>query len=176
MRRMLALTGAVVVGLAGCAGADEDELKEWMSEVRRDVRPMVQPIPAPKKFEPYVYDRMAQDEPFNPVKIEAALQKLAARSSSGIKPDMDRRREALEAFPLDSLKMVGTLQKDATRVALLRVDGSVFQARVGNYVGQNFGVITRITETDVAIKEIVQDAAGEWVERMSTLQLQENQR
>ncbi|WP_085318406.1 pilus assembly protein PilP [Derxia lacustris] len=176
MRRALASICLLALGLGGCVGADQDELKAWMSEVRRDMRPQVQPIPAPKKFEPFVYAKADDDDPFNPVKIEAALQKLAARSSTGIKPDLDRRREALEAFPLDTLKMVGTLQKDAVRVALLRADGGIFQAHTGNYVGQNFGVITRITETEVTIKEIVQDASGEWVERISTLQLQENQR
>ncbi|HEU4621094.1 MAG TPA: pilus assembly protein PilP [Burkholderiaceae bacterium] len=168
--------GSAAGWLVGCSSGDQDELKNWMAEVRRTTQPVVQPIPEPKKFEPFVYEQKGALEPFSVAKLDAALQKLAARSSSGLRPDMDRRREPLEAFPLDTIQMVGTMQRDNQRVALLRVDKSVYQAKVGNYAGQNFGVITKISETEVALKEIVQDAAGEWVERTSTLQLQETKR
>ena len=89
---------------------------------------------------------------------------------------MDRRREPLEAFPLDTIHMVGVLRRPDAVAALLQVDRVVYQARVGNYIGQNFGVITKITEGEVTLKETVQDSSGDWVERITTLQLQESKK
>ena len=100
----------------------------------------------------------------------------SAKSTSGFAPDLSRRKEPLEAYPIDTIAMVGTLQRPNLRYALLRADGVVYQIKVGNYIGQNFGIVTRIDENEVALKEVVQDAAGEWVERTTTLQLQENKR
>lgn len=90
-----------------------------------------------------------------------------------IAPELNRRKEPLEAYPLDAMSMVGTLDRGGKRVALLRVDKLLYQVRVGDHLGQNYGRITKITEGDVALREIVQDAAGEWIERNSELQLQE---
>ncbi|AMO98314.1 pilus assembly, PilP family protein [Collimonas arenae] len=102
-----------------------------------------------------------------------ALAKLQGKSN-GLKPNLDRRRETLENYPLDTIKMVGTLQKVGLSYALLQVDKTVFQAKVGNYIGQNFGMVTAINESEVTLKEIVQDASGEWVERDAKLALQES--
>ena len=101
------------------------------------------------------------------------MARLKAESSNGLKPNLERRREALEEFPLDTLKMVGLIEDRRSKNALIQVDKTVYQARVGNYLGQNFGMITKITETEVEMKEVVQDAAGEWVERTAKLELQE---
>lgn len=101
---------------------------------------------------------------------------MQANSNSGLKPDFDRRKEPLENYPLDTIRMVGTLQKPGLNYALLQVDKSVFQAKVGNYIGENFGMITKITESEVELKEIVRDASGEWVERQAKLELQENKK
>ena len=84
--------------------------------------------------------------------------------------------QAITAYPLDTLKMVGTLERPGLSYALLQVDKAVFQVKVGNYIGQNFGMITSITETDVNVKEIVQDASGDWVERKAKLELQETKK
>jgi len=105
--------------------------------------------------------------------LTALLQRLAEKSSKGKKPDLDRRREPLEAYPLDSIKMVGVMQKGKLTYALITADQTLHQVKIGNYVGQNFGMVTQVTETEVLIKELVQDAAGDWVERDATLQLQE---
>jgi type IV pilus assembly protein PilP len=88
-----------------------------------------------------------------------------------LQPDLRRPREPLEDFPLDQIRMVGTI-KGGTIVALLKVNGSTLKAQVGNHIGQNFGVVTRITETELFLTETVQDAAGEWVERPAKLILQ----
>jgi len=86
---------------------------------------------------------------------------------------MKRRREPLEAYPLDALMMVGSVQRGGAPSALLRADSLLYQVKVGDYIGQNYGRVTRITETEIVLREIVQDTVGEWVERTSTLTLQE---
>jgi type IV pilus assembly protein PilP len=161
--------------LSGCSGSNE-ELRQWMADTRKDMKPVTPTLAEPKTFEPFLYKDQADIDPFDPSKITNALKALSAKSSSGLAPDLSRRREPLEAYPIDTITMVGTLQRPTLRYALLRADNVVYQARVGNYVGQNFGIITRIDENEVAIKEVVQDAAGEWVERATTLQLQESKR
>ena len=89
---------------------------------------------------------------------------------------MNRRKEPLEAYPTDGMTMVGSVTQRGLPVALLRVDRLLYQVKLGDYLGQNFGKIMRISETEVVLREIVQDAAGEWIERTSTLKLQEKAR
>ena len=169
----LALLIVSSFGLTGCGDGGVQEVRQWMDDERRQARVVVPKIAEPKKFTPFVYGAKNDVDPFSPVKLSAALAKLQANSTSNIKPDLDRRKEPLEAFPLDTITMVGTLQKPALSYALLKVDRTVYQAKVGNYIGQNFGMITKITDTEVELKEIVRDAAGEWVERKAKLELQE---
>ena len=94
-------------------------------------------------------------------------------NSDLVAPELARRKEALEAFPLDSMAMVGSLNRKGQRVALVTVDKLLYQVRVGNHLGLNYGRVTHIDETELGLREIVQDAAGEWIERTATLQLQE---
>lgn len=162
--------------LSGCGDSGENEVREWMAQTRSQMRVSVPKITEPKKFTPFIYDEKASTDPFNPVKLQVALARQQAASSGKHRPNLDRRREALEAYPLDSLKMVGTLQSKDTRHALIEVDRLVYQVRTGNYIGQNFGVVTRISENAVEIKEVIQDAGGEWVERAAKLELQESKK
>ena len=166
---------AAVVGLSGCFGSDQDELRTWMTDQRAAVKPNVPPIAEPKKFTPQPYTEAGAIEPFNMQKLTQALRRDSNQpSTSGlIAPELTRRKEALEAFPLDSMAMVGSLNRTGQPVALISVDKLLYQVKVGNYLGLNYGKITRITETELALREIVQDAAGEWIERVATLQLQE---
>ncbi|VZQ78730.1 Uncharacterised protein [Escherichia coli] len=99
-----------------------------------------------------------------------------AANATLIAPEMARRKEPLEAFPLDAMSMVGSLNKSGMPTALLKVDNLIYQVRVGNYLGQNYGKITRITETAIQLREIVQDATGDWIERPATLDLQEGKK
>lgn len=170
---MSALVAAAV--LAGCAPSNETELRQWMSEVRQQVRPVAQTVPAPKEFTPYSYESRTLVDPFDAQKVVMAVarQQQVRATASSIRPDLERRRETLEGFPLDQIKMVGTMRQSNINIALLESGGATHMVRAGNYVGQNFGLITRISETEVQIKEIVQDAAGEWVERPAKLELQE---
>lgn len=171
----LMLPVAVAVMAAGCAPSSETELRQWMAEVRQQVRPVTNPVAPPKEFTPYGYESGALIDPFDPQKVLTAVvrQQQVRATASTIRPDLERRREALEAFPLDDIKMVGMMRRNNLNVALLQGGGTTHIVRVGNYVGQNFGLVTRISESEVQIKEIVQDAAGEWVERPAKLELQE---
>ncbi len=162
------------MALSGCSDGGIQELREWMDETRRQTVVAVPKLTEPKKFTPFLYTVKDDLDPYNPVKLSAALAKLKTNTGTGLRPDLERRREPLEAYPLDTLKMVGTLEKPGLSYALIQVEKSVFQAKVGQYIGQNFGMITKITDAEVEIKEIVRDAAGEWTERKATLELQEN--
>lgn len=169
----LALLAVPFLGLTGCGDHGISEVQGWMGQVKKETRVVVQKVSEPKVYVPVAYTGKSDLDPFNPTKLLVALAKQKAASGNGLKPDMERRREALEAFPLDSLKMVGTIERGKMKNALIQMDKTVFQARVGNYIGQNFGMITNISDTEVDIKEIVQDAAGDWTERQSKLELQE---
>jgi len=167
--------GLAVFGLTACMGSEQEDLQRWMADQRAQVRPTVPPITEPKKFTPQAYTEGSAFEPFNMQKLTQALRRDSSQpSTSGlIAPELTRRKEALEAFPLDAMAMVGSLNRTGQPVALVTVDKLLYQVRVGNYLGLNYGRITRITETELALREIVQDAAGEWIERVATLQLQE---
>jgi type IV pilus assembly protein PilP len=173
-RRTLALA-VLAATLAGCGGGDEAELRAWMDDTRKTMRPTTQPVPEPKQFSPYVYEGKTLIDPFDAQKMVLAVARQAQSraSASAIKPDLDRRREVLEGYPIDQLKMVGTMRQQGNNAALIDAGGQTFMVKVGNYMGQNFGLVTKISETEVELKEIVQDAAGEWVERPSKLELQE---
>lgn len=171
MKRLLMAAAACALA-AGCS-SDQSELRAWMQEVRASTTPIRERIEEPKRFAPFRYDDEAQVDPFSPQKLAVVLEGPQRAGSGGLKPDLDRRREALEAFPLDTIRMVGHLANGRRNHALLQVDSTVYQARVGNYAGQNFGVITRIDESEVQLQELVQDAAGDWVRRESTLRLQD---
>ena len=177
MRRLVSITAAALglASLAGCSGSNIDELQAWMNQQRAQVKPNVPPISEPKKFTPQAYTERTSMEPFNSLKLTQALRRESnVPSLSGlIAPELARRKEALEAHPLDTMAMVGSLARQGQPVALVTVDKLLYQVRVGNYLGQNYGRITRITETELTLREIVQDAAGEWIERPATLVLQE---
>lgn len=167
---------ALALLLTACIGSDQDDLQQWMADQRNEIRPRVQPIAPPKQFSPQTYTQEMAVDPFSNQKLTIALKRDSSQATSNaalIAPELARRREALEAFPLDAVSMVGSLTKEGKPVALVRVDNLLYQVRPGNYLGQNYGRITKISETEVALREIVQDAAGEWIERTATLQLQE---
>ena len=159
--------------LSACSD-EHQELRGWMDEQRRAMPTIKETIPPPKRHEPFRYQNAGQSDPFSPAKL--AMKAGGEAPSSGIKPDLSRRREALEGFPLDSIRMVGHMTNGKNDFALLQVDSMVYQARVGNYAGQNFGKITRVTDNEVVLKELVQDAAGDWVPRDTSLRLQEGKK
>jgi type IV pilus assembly protein PilP len=167
---------AAVLALAGCGASSEDELRQWMTEQKGQTRPRIAPISEPKQFIPESYGQVATIEPFSNQKLTQALKRdstQAAANGALIAPELARRREALEAFPLDAMTLVGSMTQTGQPVALVRVENLLYQVRLGNYLGQNYGRVGKIAETEVTLREIVQDATGEWIERAATLQLQE---
>lgn len=177
MRHTLLLSVAAVMALSACEGSEHEEINKWMAEQRAVTKPQIEPIPEPKKFTPEVYSQESAVEPFSNQKLTQALKRDAQQSGSAsaalLAPELNRRKEPLEAYPLDSMTMVGSLMKKGNPVALLRVDNLLYQVKPGNYLGQNYGRITKVGESEVVLRELVQDAAGEWIERVATLQLQE---
>jgi type IV pilus assembly protein PilP len=161
--------------LAGCS-PQHDELQAWMEQQRREVRPNVAPLQPPSNFDPEPYTAAQAVDPFSQQKLTVALRQEARQPNSLLAAELNRRREPRESYPLDSMGMVGSVEREGRPYALLRVDNLLYQVRVGEYLGQNLGRITRITETEVVLREIVQDAAGEWIERPAALQLQERAR
>ena len=170
-----AAAAAAAVLLAGCGASDVREVQDWMAQTKKDTRVSVKPIPEPKTFIPFAYMARESLDPFTPNKLLAELA-LAAAASNGdkLKPDMARRKEVLENYPLDTLTMVGTMEKAGVNYALIQLDRQVYQVRTGMRIGQNFGTVVSVSDAAVNIKEVVQDAGGEWVERMAKLELQES--
>lgn len=165
--------------LVACSSSGDDELQQWMAELRATTKPRVTPLTEPKQFLPQMYAMEAGVDPFNPAKLTQVLKRESTQSASNaalIAPEMARRKEPLEAYPLDVMAMVGSLDKKGVPTALLRVDKLLYQVRVGNYIGQNYGKITRITENSIQLREIVQDATGDWIERSISLDLQEGKK
>lgn len=171
MKSIWSLT-ALVLLLTGCEGTDHQELKDWMLREGQNLRPQIQPLPKIANVSVVDYDAMPLVEPFQPSRIEPEKRSGGGNSN---RPDTNRRREPLEAYPLESLKMVGMMLMSGQPVALIKADKSIYQVRKGNYIGQNFGVVAKVGETEVALKELIEDANGDWVERVSTMQLQEQE-
>ncbi|WP_119156805.1 pilus assembly protein PilP [Caldimonas tepidiphila] len=165
----------VALLLGGCSSG-QDDLQSWIEQQRLEVKPSVKPIEPPKKFDPQTYDTASAVEPFSRQKLLVALKQDDRQPNSLLAGELQRRREPLEAYPLDNMTMVGSVVRQGQHQALLKVDTLLYQVRVGNYLGQNYGRITQITETEISLREIVQDGAGEWIERPASLQLQEQAR
>jgi type IV pilus assembly protein PilP len=173
---------AAVLGLAqlltACSQSSHEEIRQWMTEQRNLVAPKVEPIPEPKRFVPQQYESELALPPFSPEKLFSALRSESASGAGSalVRAELERRKEPLELIPLDTMSMVGLMDRGGRKVALVRVDKMLYQVGVGQYLGQNFGRITQISEHEVVLREVVQDPAGDWVERQATLQLQEETR
>jgi type IV pilus assembly protein PilP len=159
--------------LAGCGEGDVREVRDWMEQVQRETKPHVKPLAEPKDFIPYAYGAKEAIDPFNANKLIAELARAAAKAPSPFTPDLQRPRELLETFPLDTMHMVGTMQKNGANFALVQIDRSIYRVKSGQRIGQNFGVVTRVSDDVVDIREVVQDATGDWIEHMAKLELQQ---
>jgi type IV pilus assembly protein PilP len=171
MRRVALLSIMTMVLVAGCGGQSHQDLRNWMAEQGKGVRGKLDPLPQIKPYEPFAYNDFDLPDPFKPRKIEP----VKGENTSKLAPDLDRRKEPLEAYPLEGLSMVGTLEKGKALYALVKTpERDIYQVRQGNHMGQNFGVIVGITDTEIKLKELMQDGAGDWSERSSTLNLLQN--
>jgi len=158
----------VSILLAGCGGQEFQDLRDFVKNSGADMRGKIEPPPEVKPYEYFAYNNDTNlPDPFKPRKQEIPT------GGTGInQPDFDRPKEALEEFPLESLKMVGYLYMNKVGYAVIRApDNKLYRIKAGNHMGMNFGLIEEVTDTEVKIKEMVQDSAGDWTERMSSLQL-----
>jgi len=157
--------------LAGCVGEEFQDLRDFVKNSGKDMRGKIPPPPEVKPYEPFAYSNEgALSDPFKMRK-----PKLSSDSRAGInQPDLDRPKEALEEFPLENIRMVGYLYQKKVGYAVVRApDGKLHRVKAGNYIGMNFGLIKEVADTEVIIKEMVQDSTGDWTERMSSLKLVE---
>jgi len=171
MKRLFAL--ACMAALAACSGEQFGDLKNELNDMTKDLRGRVDPLPQVRPYEPVAYQAENEVDPFRPGRIEVALAGGATPAAGGRAPDMDRPKEPLEAYPLESIQMVGSLTQGRETFGLVKAGPNLYRVRKGNYMGQNFGVITGIDESQISLKELIQEGSGEWVERSSSLQLQE---
>lgn len=169
-----AAAACFVACLAGC-GDRMGDLREYTNEVKARKGGRIEPIPQLKPFETFLYADQDMRSPFVP-----QLESLANNAikpgvgANGLHPDFNRNREYLEQFPLDGLKMVGTLTVAGTLYGLVKdSDNILHRVTDGNYMGQNFGKIISITDSDIKLREIVPDGQGGWSERVTTVTLNE---
>jgi type IV pilus assembly protein PilP len=177
MRKTL-MIGCVLLA-AGCGGEQHSDLREELKGLTKDLRGRVDPLPQVTPYEPVPYKAEALVDPFRAARIDVgqAGRPGGAPRNARLEAEQARPKEPLEAFPLESIKMVGTLTQGRETFAIVRAGPNLFRVKKGNYVGQNFGVVTAIDEAQIGLKELVQDGGGDWVERASALQLvQEAQR
>jgi type IV pilus assembly protein PilP len=157
--------------LSACGGEEFQDLRDFVKNSGADMRGKIEPPPEVKPYEYFAYNNETNlPNPFKPRK-----QDTRASAGSGInQPDLDRPKEALEEFPLESLKMVGYLYQNKVGYAVIRAtDNKLHRVKAGNHIGLNFGLIKEVTDTSVIVKELVQDSSGDWTERDSSLQLME---
>lgn len=159
---------ALSLALTACGGGMRD-LDQYVADVKSRQFGQLEPLPEIRPYETFSYDSYDMRDPFTPSSPIMAERRTA---TGGLRPDFDRRREPLEAFPLDSLRMVGTLERSENRFALIRDStGLVHRVQSGNYIGQNYGKITGIAEDKVQVLEVVADGLGGWMERGAGLEL-----
>jgi len=165
MKRLATLF--LMLGLAGCGAGSMDDLQTFVAETGKDMQGKIDPLPEVKVYEPFTYNAFDLPDPFKP-------RKLSTGGGGGMQPDLNRPKEPLEAYSLETLKMVGMVSRQGVIHAVIKTpENAIYHVRKGNYVGQNFGLIMQIDDSEVTLREIVQDSAGDWSERISTLILQE---
>lgn len=179
-RRTVSRVGAglgltLLLALGGC-GAGIEELRAWVDQERQQAKPARQSLSPPRRFDPQPYESRQAVDPFDPQKLALAMKQEVRQLSVAVARELNRRREPLEAFPLEEIRMVGSLNRGGQVLALITADKLLYQVKVGDRMGQNYGRITGISESRIELRELVQDAAGEWVERSAGLELQERTR
>ena len=177
MKRFLCMTAtALMLSALGACSADNDELVQWMEQQHREVKPNVPPIYPPKKFDPQAYLGVTGVEPFGTQKLIPVGGPSNGKGSALLAAARAHATQELESYPLDSMAMVGSLQQGGKTHGLVNVESRLHDVKVGDWMGQNYGQITAITDSQITLRETVQDPTGEWIERTSTLQIQEKAR
>ncbi len=161
---------AVILSLSACSSQHYGDLDKYIEDVKHRTKGRIEPLPEVKTYESYTYQAQDLRDPFTPF-TEAPSEEMA---QPGITPDINRKREALESFPLDSLKFVGTIEKDGKTWGLITApDKAIYRVQVGNHMGKNYGEIMALSESTILLKEIIPNGSGGWVEREASLALSE---
>jgi len=171
--KQLIAAALISVGLGACSN-DISDLHTFVDKAKTTQKPKVAPLPEIKPYETFRYETSHLKDPFEPFVAARPTKTVKASGKKGIgpKPVEGRPREALESFPLDVLRMVGVLQQSNVMWALLKSnDGTIHRVKTGNYIGQNHGKITKISEEKISLMEIVPDGLGDWIERPASLAL-----
>lgn len=164
----------LTVSVAACSGNNTEDLRSYVEAVKSRQQARIEPLPEFAPFETHLYEASGERDPFTPPVYSTPKSQVAKSSGGGIEPEHDRPREPLESEPLDSLRMVGTLERQNNSWALVRMsDSTIHRVKPGNYLGQNHGKIVQITESELALTEIVPDGLGGWMERQAALALSE---
>jgi type IV pilus assembly protein PilP len=177
MKRILCITaGALMLSALGACSPDNDELISWMEQQHKEVKPNVPPIYPPKKFDPQAYLGATGVEPFGTQKLIPVGGPSNGKGGALLAAARAHATQELESYPLDSMAMVGSLQQGGKIHGLVMVESRLHDVKLGDWMGQNYGQITAITDSQITLRETVQDPTGEWIERTSTLQIQEKAR
>ncbi|MFN2645716.1 MAG: pilus assembly protein PilP [Burkholderiales bacterium] len=170
------IAGLAMLALAACGADEHGDLKQELAQLTKDFRGQVPPLPQVKPYEPVPYAGEGQVDPFRIERIEVARNSRPSGAQTKLAEHEKRVKEPLEAFPLESIQMLGTISQEKETFGLVKAGPNLYRVKKGNYMGQNFGVITTIDDGQIKLKELVQDSGGEWVERNSALQLLEAQK
>ena len=163
---------ACIFCLSGCANPNLEDLQQFVANEKRKSPGRIEPIPEIKQIETFLYEAKGRRDPFLP--MDQPVSKELSVAESSIHPDFTRRKEELESFALDTLRMVGTLEQSGITWGLVKSkDGTIHRVKSGNYLGQNHGRIMLITEDEIELTEIIQDSTGGYVERQASLSLAE---
>lgn len=164
-----------VMWLTACgSGGNHDDLKQWMRESTKNLHGRIPPLPEVKPYEAARYEAETLPDPFRPTQIDQDTKKR--RGTGKLQPDFEARElrnNPLERYPLESLNMIGYLKIGKMLYAVVQAEQLVKQVKIGEYLGQDFGIVTQVSDTEVTVRELIQDSAGDWSERTSTLLLQE---
>ena len=161
---------SLLVLMAGCSDLGVSDVQRWVADQRSHAKPYVKDVSEPKPYIALAYTEAAvEPEPFDAER----LMRVWKTGPNPLEECRNRRPQPLEAFPLDAISMVGSIHRKGKQVALVKVDKLLYQVSVGNYLGQNCGLVEQVSENQVTLREIVQDS-GDVIERKATLQLQEN--
>jgi type IV pilus assembly protein PilP len=172
MKRQILTLALASLGLAGCGGEQHSDLRQFVKDSDNMPRGSIEPLPEVKAYVPFEYAAHDLVDPFVARQIEAP--KPPRPNPNDPRLDPNRRKGPLEAFPLENLKMVGTLQQKKDVFALIKTpDNNLYRVKAGDFIGQNFGRITDINESALKLKELIQDSGSDWKEEERTLLLQE---
>jgi type IV pilus assembly protein PilP len=163
--------------LAGCGGSGIAELHDWMADVKKNAKVSVPKLSEPKVYVPVAYSNQAEVDPFSTSKLLIVFERMKKTAGDPNAPDPNRAKEPLESYPLDTFTMVGYIENQRGRYAVLQIDKNNVNVKVGMRIGQDDGLITKVTETGIVIKEKILDASDNaWVDRESRLELQETKK